>query len=189
MNLYINIPYKTGEHRNETKHNFIHLYIKISISFFSSQSLTRALRGLQGAWERRGASRKVCTSTEITSMQNDKPLQIQRGTVGIQNENSTGKGTEAEKKQKSNESLFNGLYKLASSVFNTYFIFCLFDLILLSLNIQKVHSHTSTKYLKKQFPKWNSWCTHTQHQPPVSRVEGWKSAGPACPGVLCSMWT
>lgn len=81
MNLYINIPYKTGEHKNETKNTkFICLYIKISFSPFFPPSLsTRALLGLQGPRESRGVSRKSAHiySKHKHAKSEDKPLQIQ----------------------------------------------------------------------------------------------------------------
>lgn len=64
---------------------FIHLYIKISISFLflsiSHLGLRLACRARVRAVE---SVAKVCTSTENTSMQRDKPSQIQVQTVGIQ---------------------------------------------------------------------------------------------------------
>lgn len=66
MNLYINIPYKTGEHKNGTKNTtYICLYIKISFSrFFSPPILSTParVRAMESVV-------RVRTSTQNTSMQ------------------------------------------------------------------------------------------------------------------------
>lgn len=78
MNLYINIPYKTGKHKNETENtNFIRLYIKISISpffFFLTLSVlgsavwepTESVQECHNYWKHKHAKKWRQTPTDTT---------------------------------------------------------------------------------------------------------------------------
>lgn len=148
MNLYINIPYKTGEHKNETKNtNFICLYIKISISplfsffFFSISPLVALCPALGGPTASRGVVR-VHTSTQNTSMQKVKTNPYRYNFKMLASKmrvnSGTGDGAEGQKlKTKTKKESINGAYKLASGVFNTSFLLLLFDLNLFELKYTK----------------------------------------------------
>lgn len=139
MNLYINIPYKTGKHKNETENtNFIRLYIKISISFFF---LPHSLRSGLCSVRANGVSPRVPQLLETQACKKVKtnPYRYNLKLLASKMRIQLGTGVQGPRKSIRNQSTFiNGAYKLASSVFNTsFFSSVCFDLIFLSLNIQK----------------------------------------------------
>ncbi len=143
MNLYINIPYKTGEHKNETKNtNYICLYIKISISplFFPPFS-PQGPRSACGAPVRAtGSVVRVRTSTQNTSMQKVKtnPYRYNFKVLASKMRFQLGMGSRGREKKFNNQSTFNnGAYKLASGVLTLNFFFRLFDFNLFELKYTK----------------------------------------------------
>lgn len=134
MNLYINIPYKTGEHKLKEKHSFHSLYIKISISpHFFRFLLNLCSAGPVEPHESRGVSHKNAHiySKHKHAKSEDKPYRYNFKVLASKTRMKRVDG-EKEGEILQNQSTFNnGAYKSASRVLNTFFSL-LFDFIFLA---------------------------------------------------------
>lgn len=119
---------------------FVYKNKHLSSGFFFFSFFSFVLVACRGRGERRSQSQSAHIYSNTSMQKVNEPLHIRRP-------KPTGRGRKT-KEQISQHLVTEHNKRLC---FQHHGVFLLFDLIFLSLNIQKVHSPTSTKYLKNSF--------------------------------------